>query len=442
VITNALPKRWARSPLGEIGEWRGGGTPSKSVPEFWQNGTVPWVSPKDMKSDVIHDSVDHISAAAVKKSATQLISAQSVLIVTRSGILQHTLPVAINAVPVTLNQDLKAITPFVGIEAHYIAWALRAENDAILHECSKTGTTVQSIETPALQRFMIPVAPLSEQRRIVAAIEEHLSDVDAAVLALERVRANLKRYRASVLMTAFTLEKTPIRTGHELFSVVTSGSRGWAQYYSDDGALFLRVGNLDRQTVTLDLNDVQRVTPPQGSEGLRTRLEQNDILVSITADIGMVALVPQLGEPAYINQHVALARPEVGVYAAYVAWYLASEYGQKQFDELRRGATKAGLGLDDIRGVRVPIPPLAEQHRIVAEVERRLTTVERTEADVDAQLRRAARLRQSILKRAFEGKLVPQDPNDEPASVLLDRIRAERAAAPAVRRTRATRTAR
>ena len=77
----------------------------------------------------------------------------------------------------------------------------------------------------------------------------------------------------------------------------------------------------------------------------------------------------------------------------------------------------------------IPLPPIAEQHRVVAEVERRLSLVQQTEVAVDANLRRAERLRQSVLKRAFEGRLVPQDPNDEPASVLLERIRAEREAA-------------
>lgn len=139
----------------------------------------------------------------------------------------------------------------------------------------------------------------------------------------------------------------------------------------------------------------------------------------------MVGLVPDNFEEAYINQHVALARPVFNVICVFLAWFFASKPGQNQFKDLQRGATKVGLGLDDIKAVNVPLPPLAEQHQIVAEVERRLSIVAGAEAQVDANLRRADRLRQSILKQAFSGQLVPQDPNDEPAGVLLERIRAK-----------------
>lgn len=192
-----------------------------------------------------------------------------------------------------------------------------------------------------------------------------------------------------------------------VFSFITSGSRGWAKYYSEEGSLFLRIGNLEHENIRLDLSKLQYVTPPIGAEGMRTVVQENDILISITADVGMVGLVPNgLGE-AYINQHVALARPVSLVNSSYIAYYLcASEGGWGLFKKRQRGATKAGLGLDDIRSIPVPLPPLAEQKRIVEEVERRLSVIDEMEAAVATNLKRAARLRQSILKKAFEGKLV------------------------------------
>lgn len=213
----------------------------------------------------------------------------------------------------------------------------------------------------------------------------------------------------------------------QLFGFVTSGSRGWAKYYSEAGSTFLRVGNLDHDSISLDLGDVQRVAPPAGTEGTRTRVETGDILISITADVGMVALVPASVEDAYINQHVALARPVPLLDLSYLAWYLASrDGGQRQFRSLQRGATKVGLGLDDIRSVDVPLPPIAEQQRIVAEVERRLSATDEVSAALRRNRRRASRLRQSVLRCAFEGKLAEQRPDDEPASALLERIKAER----------------
>ena len=210
---------------------------------------------------------------------------------------------------------------------------------------------------------------------------------------------------------------------------VTSGSRGWAKYYSVNGPLFLRIGNLEHDSIRLDLRCVQRVQPPVGSEGRRTLVTPGDVLISITADLGMVALVPEDIAEAYINQHIALVRTVGTIDRRYLAWYLASKAGGRmQFRKMQRGATKTGLGLDDIRAIAIPLPPVVEQRRIVAAVERRFSVIDELEAAVEANLKRSERLKQSILKRAFEGKLVPQDPKDEPASVLLERIKAERAA--------------
>ena len=141
----------------------------------------------------------------------------------------------------------------------------------------------------------------------------------------------------------------------------------------------------------------------------------------------MIALVTNdIGE-AYINQHVCLARPISKINSAYLALYLSSkEGGQKQFLKLQRGATKVGLGLDDIKAVNVPLPPLLEQSQIVTEIERNLSTVDEMYAYIEKCMIQSISLRQSILQRAFQGKLVPQDPNDEPASLLLERIKAER----------------
>ena len=189
-------------PLGEIGKWIGGGTPSKSNPHYWTNGRIPWVSPKDMKCARIADAQDHITEKAVKESSTNLIDAGSVLVVARSGILQHTLPVAITDKQVALNQDLKAVKPRTDIKPEYLFWALKTFERQILHTCTKTGTTVQSLELPLFYRFQIPLPPLPDQHRIVAEIEKQFTRLDAGVTALKRVQASLKRYRASVLKAA------------------------------------------------------------------------------------------------------------------------------------------------------------------------------------------------------------------------------------------------
>jgi type I restriction enzyme, S subunit len=195
-------------------------------------------------------------------------------------------------------------------------------------------------------------------------------------------------------------------TGSDVFELVTSGSRGWAKYYSDDGPLFIRIGNLDHDSIELDLRDVQHVSPPVGSEGKRTRLEPNDILISITAELGMVALVPvDLGE-AYVNQHVALARPSSEIDPRFLAWYLASESdGKHQLLEAKRGATKVGLGLPDIRNLILPLAPLGEQRRIAAKLDTTLAAVDNCRQRLDGVTAILKRFRQALLAAATSGEL-------------------------------------
>lgn len=236
-----------------------------------------------------------------------------------------------------------------------------------------------------------------------------------------------QRYKPPAAPETGGLPELPVgwvwASGEQLLEYVTSGSRGWSKYYSDQGPRFVRMGDLSHETLRVDIEGAQRVDLPSSVEGARSLLRGGDILISITADVGMVGLVPSWIEEAYINQHVALARPVDTSLARFLATYLATpDGGKKRLRGLQRGATKTGLGLDDIRSVPVPLPPPEEHVAIVEAVDERLTVAQAVAAEIDRQLARAARLRRSLLKRAFEGRLVPQDPSDEPASALLARI--------------------
>ena len=173
-----LPEGWVWARLGQLGRWTGGGTPSKANAAFWANGTVPWVSPKDMKVDVIGDTEDFITPDAVANSATKLVAENSILMVVRSGILKHTFPVALSDREVTINQDMRALTPLDGIDARYLAFVLRRLQRHVLDECSKDGTTVASVEPALLEKVWVPIPPTAEQRRIVARIDELFTEIN------------------------------------------------------------------------------------------------------------------------------------------------------------------------------------------------------------------------------------------------------------------------
>jgi type I restriction enzyme S subunit len=148
---------------------------------------------------------------------------------------------------------------------------------------------------------------------------------------------------------------------------VTSGSRGWARYYSTDGAIFLRIGNLTRRHINFRLDDLVFVSPPQSSEGKRTAVETGDLLISITADLGIIGIVPSDFDEAYVNQHIALVRlMKEEVSPRFIGWFLSSQGGQTQFESFNESGAKAGLNLPTIKRLIVPKMNPTEQERIAA----------------------------------------------------------------------------
>ncbi|HKZ86561.1 MAG TPA: restriction endonuclease subunit S [Anaerolineae bacterium] len=163
-------------PLMSLCHSRSGGTPSKRQSHYW-NGTIPWVSPKDMKSREIWDTRDHISNAAIENSSAPLIQPNSILLVVRSGILQRIVPVAINRVPVSINQDMRAYTLVSDrLLPEFLASFLEAKQGDLL-KLVKWSTTVQSINTEDLDAFPIPVPPLDIQREIVRRVEAGRAEI-------------------------------------------------------------------------------------------------------------------------------------------------------------------------------------------------------------------------------------------------------------------------
>jgi type I restriction enzyme, S subunit len=219
VVDGELPEGWMRKTLREIGKWTGGGTPSKQNKLFWENGNIFWVSPKDMKSKVIIDTIDKITRDAIDHSSAKLIEKGSVLFVVRSGILRRTLPIAKTQTMVTVNQDIQALTPEVDL-SDYIYWCVRAFNNDIRNKCSKDGTTVESIESSLLKNYPIPLPPLPEQYCIVAEIESRLSVCDKIEESIEQSLKQSEALRQSILKKAFEGKLVPQDPSDEPASVL------------------------------------------------------------------------------------------------------------------------------------------------------------------------------------------------------------------------------
>ncbi|HTG35007.1 MAG TPA: restriction endonuclease subunit S [Thermoanaerobaculia bacterium] len=193
-------------------------------------------------------------------------------------------------------------------------------------------------------------------------------------------------------------KRWPVKPLGQLLAFLTSGSRGWAEYYADTGDIFLRIQNTKQDR--LDLSDIAYVRAPDSAEARRTRTCPGDVLLSITADLGRTAVVPDTLEKAFINQHLAILRPRE-VNSEYLSSFLSSEGGQRQIKRLNKGGVKAGLNFDDIRSIDVLTPPDGLQ-REFAEAK---AQIRRLEASYVGVAQEGDALFQSLVARAFSGNL-------------------------------------
>ena len=194
---------WTKRKLKNCGDWCGGGTPSMAHPEYWDGGDLLWITSKDMKSDIIEDTLLHTNMAGVNNSSANYIERPSVLFVMRSGILRRTLPIAMVKVPFTVNQDLKAVSPVNDLDLEYFFWVCKSAEKRMLGTCMKNGTTVESINTKTLMEFEIPVASQSEQREIVNCIIGLLDKEQQAKSAAEAVLTQIDAMKKAILARAF-----------------------------------------------------------------------------------------------------------------------------------------------------------------------------------------------------------------------------------------------
>ena len=214
----------------------------------------------------------------------------------------------------------------------------------------------------------------------------------------ERVMEGYKQTEVGVIPEDWNFD-----TLGSLDPYVTSGSRGWAQYYSKFGDAFIRITNLDRASIDIDLSDLKHVLIPDGdSEGQRTELRNGDILISITADIGIIGYVDDsVPKPAYINQHVSLVRFEPDeTDSRFVAYFLASEHVQSLFVGATDQGAKAGINLETVRQIRVALPPLDEQKAIAST----LSDIDNLLASLDRLIAKKRDLKQATMQQLLTGK--------------------------------------
>jgi len=367
-----------------------------------------------------------------------------------------------------IGRGLGAIRSRGGIPSLFVLFYLRSIEKDVAQ--MGTGSTFTAIKRSVLESLPLPLAPLNEMRRIVAKVEALFAESKTAREALDKVPALLRRFRQSILAKAFRGELTqrdpndepaqkllekikqernkgkqisPVEnqkeptvdlpklpetwiwtTIGELETFIGSGitPRGGKKVYRNEGIPFIRSQNVHPDG--LHLENVAYITPEMHAEMKRTQVRPNDVLLNITgASIGRSTYLPEGFCEANVNQHVCIIRTGWWIVPAYLSYFLNSTYGQDQIFATESGVTREGLNYMQVRSLWIPLAPIAEQKRVAAKIEEAFSIAEQIETAVKKARERSERIDQAILAKAFRGELVPQDPNDMPASVLLQRTK-------------------
>ncbi|MFZ2961292.1 MAG: restriction endonuclease subunit S [Candidatus Ozemobacteraceae bacterium] len=390
-----LPKMWKMAKLGECCTIISGSTPKRDMPEYWKN-EIPWVTPKDISNldqPDIDDAPEYISRKGFESCSTTLLPKGTVLFSSRAPIGL----VAITGREMCTNQGFKSLIPSLGINSRYLFFCMRYIAPTIAE--MGNGATFKEVSKETMGRVLIPIPPINEQKEIAHVLESSWSIIrkrrETLRLADELLRSIFLDMFGDPITNPKSWPKKPLGN---LLSFLTSDPRGWAEYYSENGAKFLRIQNVGKNRLLLD--DIAFVTAPKGAEANRTRVQTGDVLLSITADLGRTAVIPEGFGEAHINQHLAILRTK-GIRPLFLSAYLASNGGQSQVKQLNKAGVKAGLNFDDIRSISVIVPPDGKQH----DFEKAHTQVIALIEKANAALKDTNNLFLSLQQRAFQGEL-------------------------------------
>jgi type I restriction enzyme S subunit len=391
-----VPSHWAAPKLKQFTRFSGGGTPSRDIPNYW-NGNIPWVSPKDMKAECIETTEERITVAGMENSTSNLVEAGRILLVVRSGILKHTIPVAINSVPVTLNQDMKALSFDAGICApmFLMRW-IQGLNDSLLVAWAKQGATVESIEHSYLADTVVPLPPLEEQNFIVAFLDRETSKIDTLIAEQKKLIALLAEKRQAVISNAVTkglnsnvlmrysgvewLGNVPVHWDVvRIKRVITSIEQGWSPQcenfpVSSSGEWgVLKVGCVNGGVFEAEEN---KKLPPELEPMPNYSVKRDDLLISRANTrelVGSAAVVENDFDNLMLCDKLYRIRlDQARCIPAYLAAYLGTPQARSSIELEATGASSSmlNIGQSAILDLFAPIPSVTEQ----CEIERFLRT--------------------------------------------------------------------
>ena len=370
-----LPDGWAVTRLADIAWFGGGKTPSTENRIFWNNGTINWITSKDMKEPVIIDS--KIKLSAIGASQSTIYPKGTLLMVTRSGILRRTLPLAITGKESTVNQDIKTVTtPFYGI-TEYLYWYFTANESEILEKYQKDGTTVESIDFEKFQNIEVLLPPLAEQERIIKQLKLLLQLIDVISADSNRIKTTIEKTKSKILDLAMQGKLVPQDPADEPAVDMLRRINPKAKIITDnphypqlpDNWVVTKLGdvvNVINGKSQKEVENPSGLYPIYGSGGIIGMADAYSCLSGSTI-IGRKGTInnPLFIETNFWNVDTAFGmKPNEEVDDLYF-YYFCINF---DFSSLDKSTALPSLTKSAIEKIIIPIPPLNEQHRIVSKI--------------------------------------------------------------------------
>ena len=380
--------------IGDVCTVVSGSTPKSNVPDYW-DGDIVWITPAELTEDsyIIDDSVRHITQKAVQETSLKPFPVGTVILSSRAPIGKT----AIAGREMYCNQGFKNLICSSQIYNKYLYFFLSCKTE-YLNSLGR-GATFKEISKGIVEKIEIPLPDMVAQKQIADEFEQ----LRGLEWAYHKQISTFDRLVKSRFVEMFgepvnNSKGYPIHQLSDHILFLTSGSRGWAQYYTDKGEWFITIKNVKDCRISVD--DVQCINPPKNAEAERTRLREGDLLISITADLGRTGVVTkEIAEHgAYNNQHLTCIRLDRLVLdPLYVAFFMESEAGKRQFEAKNMSAVKAGLNFDSIRSLKLIVPPLALQKEFSAFV----AEVDKSKLAVKQSLEKLETLKKSLMQQYF-----------------------------------------
>ena len=377
-----------------------GGTPEKGRAEYWK-GEIPWFSPKDIKSFELSSSQDQISEAAVTASATRLVRRGTILVVGRSGVLAHTLPVGVVQQDSAFNQDIKALVPNASYDPEFVAFYLRAQQARVLRDGVKRGPTVHSLVADFLEELEIPCCSLPAQRQIAARLKAQLAEVDTARKAAQAQVRDAGLLRQRLFRQSFEgLHDAPRKVLGD-WAKTTSGStppRGDKRYWSPADIPWVKTGEVAFASITATEEAISRQALAECS---LTLLPPQTVLIAMYGQGKTRGQSAILEIEATTNQACFAILPNETWYPQFLHYWLIASYEDLRGLSEGRGGNQANLNGGLLNALSVPAPDIDAQRRIVGRLTSRLGEATAIAQAAAAQLAEIDRLPQRILDQAF-----------------------------------------